>query len=319
MISPSPGMIWPASHARRPRRAARWPARSRAAAWQHAGPWSPPGLAQRGRLGLAAALGHRLGEVGEQHREPEPERDLSGEQRIPAATASSRTQITLVIRLPISTMNITGFRIWMRGSSLQNESTTAGRRMVGSQIEIRRARSAMTDSSSFVRPAAAAPHDSSSARFSSSTLTRARPRIPSVGGSVCDRIRSRRVRRTRRARAPPGPPGAAPPPAGCADPGRRRWPYQLGRDRPGATPSSCAAASRRSCTAFRWSGFDGPSWCRRWMPRCSRRPRAAAEVLGPAESLRDQPRADQRAVLAPDQAAFACAGTARPTPQSNSG
>ena len=33
-----------------------------------------PHLAQRGRLGLAAALGHRLGEVGEEHGEPEPER-----------------------------------------------------------------------------------------------------------------------------------------------------------------------------------------------------------------------------------------------------
>ena len=34
------------------------------------------GLAQRVGLGLAAALGHGLGEVGEEHREPEPERDL---------------------------------------------------------------------------------------------------------------------------------------------------------------------------------------------------------------------------------------------------
>ena len=32
-------------------------------------------LAQRVGLGLAAALGDRLGEVGEQHREPQPERD----------------------------------------------------------------------------------------------------------------------------------------------------------------------------------------------------------------------------------------------------
>ena len=40
-----------------------------------------PRLAQRVGLRLAAALGHRLGEVGEQHREPEPERHLSGEQR----------------------------------------------------------------------------------------------------------------------------------------------------------------------------------------------------------------------------------------------
>ena len=38
-------------------------------------------LAQRLRLRLAAPLRDRFGEVGEQHREPEPERDLAGEQR----------------------------------------------------------------------------------------------------------------------------------------------------------------------------------------------------------------------------------------------
>ena len=36
-------------------------------------------LAQRIGLGLAAALGHRLGEVREEHREPEPQRDLQHE------------------------------------------------------------------------------------------------------------------------------------------------------------------------------------------------------------------------------------------------
>ena len=36
-------------------------------------------LAQRVGLRLAAALGHRLGEVREQHREPEPDRDEPGE------------------------------------------------------------------------------------------------------------------------------------------------------------------------------------------------------------------------------------------------
>ena len=35
-------------------------------------------LAQRVGLRLAAALGHRLGEVGEEHGEPEPERDRRG-------------------------------------------------------------------------------------------------------------------------------------------------------------------------------------------------------------------------------------------------
>ena len=37
------------------------------------------GLAQGIGLGLAAALGHGLGKVGEQHREPQPERDLQVE------------------------------------------------------------------------------------------------------------------------------------------------------------------------------------------------------------------------------------------------
>ena len=39
----------------------------------------PLGGAQRVRLGLAPGLGHRLGEVGEDHGEPEPEGDLEGE------------------------------------------------------------------------------------------------------------------------------------------------------------------------------------------------------------------------------------------------
>ena len=34
-------------------------------------------------LGFAAAFGHRFGEVGEEHGEPEPERDLAGERMSP--------------------------------------------------------------------------------------------------------------------------------------------------------------------------------------------------------------------------------------------
>ena len=36
-------------------------------------------FAQRVRLRLAAAFGHGFGEVGEQHREPQPQRDLQVE------------------------------------------------------------------------------------------------------------------------------------------------------------------------------------------------------------------------------------------------
>ena len=96
-------------------------------------------LAQCVRLRLAAALSHRFGEVGEQHREPEPEGDLACEEGAARASRSSWTKTIVVRRLPTSTMNITGFLIWIRGSSFQNESTIACRTMPGSQMEILRA------------------------------------------------------------------------------------------------------------------------------------------------------------------------------------
>ena len=40
-------------------------------------------LAQRVRLSLAASLGDRLGEIGEQNGEPQPGRDLAGEPSLP--------------------------------------------------------------------------------------------------------------------------------------------------------------------------------------------------------------------------------------------
>ena len=46
-----------------------------------------PRLAQRRRLRLAAALGHRLGEVGEQHREPQQRSDEPGERVLLAGAA----------------------------------------------------------------------------------------------------------------------------------------------------------------------------------------------------------------------------------------
>ena len=50
----------------------------------------------------------------------------------------------MVVRtLPTSTMNMTGFLIWIRGSSFQIESTIAWRTMPASQIETLRARSDM--------------------------------------------------------------------------------------------------------------------------------------------------------------------------------
>ena len=53
----------------------------------HPGDGVGPGLAQRGGLRLAAALGHRLGEVGEQHGEPEERGDQTGERVLLAGAA----------------------------------------------------------------------------------------------------------------------------------------------------------------------------------------------------------------------------------------
>jgi hypothetical protein len=39
----------------------------------------------------------------------------------PLPFVSSRIQITVVTTLPTSTTNMTGFRAWMRGSSLRSE------------------------------------------------------------------------------------------------------------------------------------------------------------------------------------------------------
>ena len=52
---------------------------------QALGPRLAAGLAQRVGLRLAAAFGDRFGEVGEQHREPEPGGDLAREQRLAVA------------------------------------------------------------------------------------------------------------------------------------------------------------------------------------------------------------------------------------------
>ena len=81
--SPSPGMRSPGVHDDEVARArARWPDtdsnvalvapdRSSRLAWV-----SRRDRAQRVGLRLAPAFGHRLGEIGEEHGEPEPERDL---------------------------------------------------------------------------------------------------------------------------------------------------------------------------------------------------------------------------------------------------
>ena len=94
-----------------------------------------PRLAQRVGLRLAAAFGHRLGEVGEQHGEPEPERDLQLEaERRGRRSTTSRTSRSVVSTLPTSTTNMTGFLTIVRGWSLRSASTIARRTICGSQM-----------------------------------------------------------------------------------------------------------------------------------------------------------------------------------------
>ena len=79
MISPSPGMIWPASTTTRSpgSQRRRRDLLDRAVRAQPIGRRVAPRAAERLRLRLAARLGERGGEVGEEHRQEEPhiERD----------------------------------------------------------------------------------------------------------------------------------------------------------------------------------------------------------------------------------------------------
>jgi hypothetical protein len=73
--------------------------------------------AQRRCLRLAAAFGHRLGEVGEQHGHPQPDDDLEGETHVLAAAGDERAdKDDRGGAATISTTNITGFLISTRGS-----------------------------------------------------------------------------------------------------------------------------------------------------------------------------------------------------------
>ena len=85
------------------------------------------GGAERGRLGLAAAFGDRLGEVREEDGEPQPDRDKTREDVLGVLDeAKSRKKINVQSTLPISTTNMTGLRTIARGSSLRKLSLIAG-------------------------------------------------------------------------------------------------------------------------------------------------------------------------------------------------
>ena len=89
-------------------------------------------FAQACRLGFAAAFGHRFGKIGEQHREPEPDRELRDE----AAQAGSAVKMpTVVSAAPTMVTNMTGFLTISRGLSFLNESPIAGPTMFQSKRE----------------------------------------------------------------------------------------------------------------------------------------------------------------------------------------
>ena len=89
MTSPSEGMMSPAStRTMSPdleARAGHEPVRVRLGPGEELGLGLGPGSAQRVGLRLAAPFRDRLGEVGEQNREPEPQDDLEGEAEVGAA------------------------------------------------------------------------------------------------------------------------------------------------------------------------------------------------------------------------------------------
>ena len=129
ITSPSAGMSSPASTSTRSPRAQQaggHVSRRRRRARASASLWASTSLrALRRRVGLgpAPALGQGLGEVGEDDREPQQQRDGQGEARrdpslMPASDSKNSTRVS---RAPTHTTNITGLRTCTRGSSLRNE------------------------------------------------------------------------------------------------------------------------------------------------------------------------------------------------------
>ena len=83
--------------------------------------------AQRVGLRLAAPFRDGFREIGEQHSEPQPDRDLPENSAVvpttvPLPTIKSRRKKIVVSTETISTQNMTGFLTKVRGSSLRNEA-----------------------------------------------------------------------------------------------------------------------------------------------------------------------------------------------------
>ena len=131
MISPSPGMIWPASTTTRSPglQLGRGDFFDRHRCSQAIGRRVATGAAQRLGLRLAARLGQRGGEVGEQHgqKQPDVERDEVGDRDLAGRCGPARASITnsSVRNAPTSTTNMTGFFHWMSGRSITNACFSA--------------------------------------------------------------------------------------------------------------------------------------------------------------------------------------------------
>ena len=132
IASPSPGRMSPASTSTRSpaRRSAEDDDGHRRIALrrgQFLGEHVLARAAQRIRLRLAATFGQRLGEVGEQQGEPQPQADPEDEagRRLAVAAPAPAPTAPVVSTLQTNTTNITGLRNCSRGDSLRNASATA--------------------------------------------------------------------------------------------------------------------------------------------------------------------------------------------------
>ena len=222
---PSPGISSPASTTTTsPRRSSRGrPSRRRRAGARP----SRAHRAQRGGLRLAAALGQRLGQVAEDHRQPQPDRDGEGEPGRLVAAAERLAAEGLDQpadggdrRRRSRRRTSPGCGHWTRGSSLRQAA--------------RRAPAAALAGPGGSGHASSSAVSSSRARFSSSTFTPGSPRKPSPRPSVLSSISS-----STRSQLEPAHLGHA-----CGL-DARRWPRRCAGRRPRRRSAPRRAARRR--------------------------------------------------------------------------
>ena len=260
--------------------------------------------AQRVRLGLAAALGDRLGEVGEERRSARARaRSVPVNQSgslVAGARTRSRKKIAVVITLPISTMNMTGLR--NERPRVELPERVADRR----ERRCRARRCSASAWSSCV--------SSSRARLSSSTFTPGSPKKPSAAavGVLVDQLAATRSSGEPAHLRRCGRPGGARSPGRCAGrcPEAEVVTASTGMSpirEAGVVRAARASGSRRRAPArpSRGRGSSGRGWRRSSPPALYSG--AVAEgrgwkYCGLRERLRGELRADDLAV-ALDQAA----------------